>query len=156
MIRRQSLTRLQTGIATVEFAITAPVLCFLLLAGAEVGRAFVQQSVLSNAARQSARFAADNNSFNELTGLPNLSAATITSARNMVVYGNAGGLGSPRLTGLTIAHVTVTVQATNDIRVLVNYPYQPMVGAVLPSFGFGPATPLNFVLQIGVSMRAIS
>ena len=50
------------------------------------------------------------------------------------------------------------VDAGNDnVRVTATYSYQPMIGPILPGFGFGTGSvPLNFNMLIAVTMRAIS
>jgi hypothetical protein len=50
--------------------------------------------------------------------------------------------------------VAVADAGNNYIRVTATYPYQPLLGAVLPGFGHG-STALDFNMQVAVTMRAI-
>jgi len=146
------------GVAAVEFAITAPLLIFVMLAAAEVGRAFVQYDTLSYSIRNSARFVTENVIAGD-TGVVSLSSAVTSQARNLAVYGNVTGPGGGRaiLPGFLTSQVTVVDAGNNNIRVTAAYPYQPMLGAVLPTFGFGSGSiPLGFTMRIAVTMRAIS
>ena len=148
--------RRERGIAAVEFVVTAPFVCFLLLAGAEVGRAFIHYSTLSYAVRASARYVSEH-SINGTTGVVVISANTMTQARNMVVYGNIAGAGQPRLPNLDAAQVQVVNAGNDNVRVTATYAYQPMIGPILPGFGFGTGSvPLNFNMLIAVTLRAIS
>ena len=148
--------RRERGIAAVEFVVTAPFVCFLLLAGAEVGRAFIHYTTLSCAARASARYVSEH-SINGTTGVVVISANTMTEARNMVVYGNIAGTGRPRLPNLDAAQVEVVDAGNDNVRLTATYAYQPMIGPILPGFGFGSGSvPLNFNMLIAVTMRAIS
>jgi Flp pilus assembly protein TadG len=148
--------RRERGIAAVEFVVTAPFVCFLLLAGAEVGRAFIHYTTLSYAVRESVRYVSEH-SINGTTGVVVVSANTTTQARNLVVYGNIAGAGRPRLPNLDAAQVQVVNAGGDNVRVTATYAYQPMIGPILPGFGFGSGSvPLNFNMLIAVTMRAIS
>jgi Flp pilus assembly protein TadG len=142
------------GLATVEFAIAAPVLCLLVLAAAELGRAFVQHTILSYAVREGARYVSQN-SVDGNTGVVGITATAATSGKNVVVYGNIAGTGSPRLPGFATSQVTVT-SSLNNVSVVATYPYTPMVGSRLPTFGFGAPISLTFSMKVAVVMRGIS
>lgn len=148
--------RQSRGIAVVEFVITAPFLLLLLLAGAELGRAFVQYATLSHSIRDSARFVSDN-AINGTTGVVDLENVVITQARNLAVYGNIAGTGNAKLPNYQPAHVQVIDAGNSNIRVTASYPYQPMLGGTLPSIvmGSGPISQ-TFNMQVAVTMRAIS
>lgn len=144
------------GLAAVEFAITAPLLLFLLLAGAEFGRAFVHYAKLDYSIRNAARFVSEN-AINGTTGVVSISATTATEAKNLAVYGNVNGTGAAWLPNYQVGQVTVVNAGGDNIRVTATYPYQPMLGATLPSFGLtGGSIALNMNMQIAVTMRAIS
>jgi Flp pilus assembly protein TadG len=145
----------QLGLAAVEFVICAPLLLLLLLGCAELGRAFIHYATLSYTIRDSARFVTTN-SINGTTGIVQLSTTTITRAKNLAVYGNVGGTGAPRLPNYQVSHVAVQSVGGGNIRVTGTYPYQPMLGPVLPGFGQGGAVPLNFSMVVAATMRAIS
>ena len=141
------------GLATVEFVVTAPFILLLLLAGAELGRAFVQYGVLAQSVRNAARFVSEH-AINGTTGRIGLSGTVVTQATNLAVYGNVAGSGNAKLEGC--CNVTVIDAGSDNIRVTATYPYVPMIGAVLPGFGFGGGIPLEFSMRIAVTMRAIS
>jgi Flp pilus assembly protein TadG len=144
------------GIAAVEFVVTAPFLLLLLVAGAEIGRAFVQYQTLSYSVRQSARYASEN-SINGTTGVVNLSILTITRAQNLAVYGNILGTGTAKLPGYQTGQVQVVNAGGDNIQVTATYPYQPMIGPVFPMLGFGPGPdPGGYSMRFGVTIRAIS
>ena len=90
--------RNERGAQLVELAIVLPIFLLLLGATAEFGRYFYEYTTLAKATRVGARYLA--------------SAAVKTTedtiAKNIVVYGNAAGTGTPILTGLTTANVTIT------------------------------------------------
>ncbi len=91
------------------------------------------------------------------TGVVSLTATVITQAQNLAVYGNVAGTGNPKLPEYLPSHVTVVDAGNNNIRVSASYPYQPMLGQVLPTIvlGSGPISQ-NFSMQVAVTMRAIS
>jgi Flp pilus assembly protein TadG len=144
------------GVAAVEFVITAPLLIFVMLAGAELGRAFVHYDTLSYSIRNSARFVTEH-AIDGTTGVVSLSGAVIAQARNLAVYGNVAGAGQAVLPNYQVGHVTVANAGNDNIRVTAVYPYQPMLGAALGTFGIGGGSiPLAFPLRIDITMRAIS
>ena len=143
------------GLATVEAVVTLPLLLFLLLGGVEIGRTFVQYTTLANAVRQSARLVASE-ALLGTTQTVFLSPGLITRARNLVVYGNEAGTGSPRLPNLTAGQVTIRDAGANNLEVSVTYPYAPMFGPTLRTFGAGSGSvPTAFNMRIDVTMRAI-
>jgi Flp pilus assembly protein TadG len=144
------------GLAAVEFVILAPFMLFLMVAGAELGRAFVQYQTLSYLVRHSARYVSEN-AISGTTGVVSISAQTLARARNLAVYGNIQGTGHPRLPLYQGSQVQVVDAGDDNIRVTATYPYQPMIGPVLPRFGVGQGSgPGTFNMQIAVTMRAIS
>ena len=143
----------QRGLAIVETAITLPLLLFVMLAATEITNAFVTHTTLTKAVRDGARWAAEEAL--DDTGF-NLTPALIVEARNLVVYGNRTGAGTSAVNGLTAANVTVTRLGTsNNIEVTVNYPYTGILGAVLPTFGYGSDIALLFNMDATVTMRAL-
>ena len=153
--RRRAISRpRQRGLALVEFVVTAPFVFLLLLGSAEIGRAFIQYATLTYAVRDATRFVTTN-AINGTTGVVDLSATTITQAKNIVVYGYVGGTGRARLPSLQPSQVDVADVGDSNIRVTATYPYQPMLGPVLPGF---TGTPINlgFDMVVAVTMRAIS
>src|SRR5687768_8344924 len=108
--------RTQQGLATVEFAIVAPLLVFLMLAVAEFGRAFVHYTVLANSARDAARYLASKALLGS-TGLVEVSSSLRSETQNLSVYGNTGATGSPLLPSYSTSHVTVAEEAANNVSV---------------------------------------
>jgi Flp pilus assembly protein TadG len=144
------------GLAAVEFTVTVPFLLMLLLAGAELGRAFVHYTTLSSSVRDAARYVSEH-SINGTTGLVALTATTITGARNLAVFGNILGTGNPKLPNYQTSQIQVVDVGGGNVRVFALYPYQPMLGATLPGqFYGGGSTSMSFNMHVAVTMRAIS
>jgi len=146
--------RRQRGVAVVEFVVTAPLVLLLVLGCAEVGRAFVHYATLTYSVRDAVRFATEK-VFNGTTQVVLLTNAKITETKNLAVYGNVGGTGTARLPNYQIGQVAVEDAGNSNVRVTATYPYQPMIGPILPGFGSGSVA-LNFNMQVAVTMRAIS
>jgi hypothetical protein len=85
----------------------------------------------------------------------NVDAQLQTAVRNIVAYGNRAGTGSPLMEGLQPAQIDVVDAGGDQIRVGASYPYQPLLGVILPNLGLGTSTSLSFVMQAAVSMRAL-
>jgi Flp pilus assembly protein TadG len=151
--RRSGSARVTGGIALLEFLIVLPVLIVLMMAAAELGRAFYQYNTLTKAVRDGARYLAGE-ALGGSTGTLQLDAATVNNTRNLVVYGNTLGTSTPLLPGLTPAAITVTTVAPASVSVVANYPYPPIF-ARLPRFGSGASGPSGFTLRAGITMRAI-
>jgi Flp pilus assembly protein TadG len=145
--------RRSAGVAAVEFVIAVPILIFVLLAIAELGRAFVQYDTLSYSIRNSARFVSEN-AIVGTTGVVDVSGA-VAAARNLAVYGTPGGGGQPVLPGFAVGHVSVMNAGGGNIEVNAAYPYQPLIGSALPMFRGGSES-TTFTMRISVIMRAIS
>lgn len=141
----------QRGVAAIEMAIATPLLALLMLASAELGRAFFQYNTLTKAVRDGARYVSEN-ALNP-AGVINLDDATLPT-QNLVVYGNTQGTGDTLLPALETSQISVT-QSGNNVIVTANYAYQPIVGVTLPSFGYGSDHDLSFQLQASTSMRAL-
>ena len=146
--------RRQRGLATVEMAIGLPVLLLLLLATAEFGRMLSQYDTLTKAVRDGARYAASVSSLGT-TGLVYITPAIQTAVANLVVSGNVNGTGTPLLPGLTAADVTVSAVNSLYVEVSVSYPYEPMLGVTLPTFGLGQPIPIDPTLTATSVMRAL-
>lgn len=155
MKRKATHRRAMRGVATVEAAIALPVLAFLMLATVELSRAFIQYTVLSDAVRDGARYAAAH-ALLGTTEKVNISPALITETRNLVVFGNEAGTGSTPLPGLTVQQITLTDAGDNNVLVNALYPYQPLFGMRLPGFGVGGnSNTMTFNMNIAVTMRAL-
>ena len=90
----------ERGIQLVELAIVLPIFVILFAATAEFGRYFYEYTTLAKASRAGARYLA--------TAAVN--PTEDAAAKNIVVYGNPAGTGSPVLYGLTTANVVITRQ----------------------------------------------
>ncbi len=144
------------GIAMLEFTICAPVLLFLMLATAEVGRALFQFNTLTKSVRDGARFAVTDAAVaGGTTRVVVITNQVRNQTRNLVVTGNTAGTGTPLLPGLTVNNVTVNDIGNGFVSVGATYRYTPMLGATLPTFGFRAPINLSRQLQATVVMRAL-
>ena len=145
----------QRGTAMAEFVIGAPILLLLLYAVVELGRALVQFSLLTDAARDADRYLASN-SLQGTTGVVNISGAVSGTAKNLVVYGNPAGTGTPLLPGLNVGQVTVSSDASNNVAISVAYPYQSLFGGTIPKFfTSGSVSTGSMTLNAYSSVRAL-
>ena len=129
--------RNQRGLAIVEFAITMPLVLFMLIVTAEVGRALYQYTALTKAVRDGARYLA-NQSEGGSTGLLSLNATQLAAARNVTVFGTANGTGAAAvLPGFTTTAVTAAqVGTSNYVSVSATYQFQSVFSPI-PTFGLG-------------------
>ena len=124
MLRMKTCKENERGSTLVEFAIGATVFITAMFAVLEFGRALWAHNALSDAARRGARYATLNASANS------------AQVKNVVVYGNPAGTGSPMLSNLSTANVDVNYSGfgLNNGTVSVsitNYQFQfviPVVG----------------------------
>jgi Flp pilus assembly protein TadG len=144
----------QRGAAIVELTAALPMLLLLLLGMSELGKAFVQYNTLNKLVRDGARYAAAE-ALLGTTGTVLLTSDIATATRNLVVYGNEVGTGNPRLPGLATTQISITDAGNRMVMVQAAYPYMPITGPVLETFGVGPETPLGFTLNASVVMRAL-
>jgi len=143
------------GIAAVEMAIVLPIVMLLVLPIGEVGRAFIQYSRLSHRVQAGARYVADN-AYQGSTGVPALTDTIRNRARNIVVYGSTAGVGAAAVPGLTPTLINVSVDPSGIVRVWTDYPYQSVVGGVLPMFGLGSdIVSGTLILRPSATMRAL-
>lgn len=91
---KQPSRRTQQGVALVELALIIPLLLLMTFITTEFGRAMYEYNAVVKSTRDAVRY---------------LSVQTpgtkITEARNLVVYGNTAGTGSPLARGLSLANV---------------------------------------------------
>jgi len=142
----------QAGITIIEFLIVLPILMMLIMATAEFGRAFVQYNALTKTLRDGARYVGSR-ALNGTTGVVVINSSLQSQTRNLVVYGNIAGSGTPLLPGLVPGNVSVTGGAPGAVVVAATYAYTPIF-ASLPLFQFGSVT-TPFSLQAAVTMRAL-
>jgi len=127
MLRMKTCRNNERGSTLVEFAIGATVFMTVMFAVLEFGRALWVHNALTDAARRGARYATLNTAANE------------SQVKNVVVYGNPNGTGSPMLNNLSTTNVDVTYSGfgLNDGTVSVSitdYQFQfviPVVGTTI-------------------------
>jgi hypothetical protein len=112
----------QKGIALVEFALILPMFVMLLFLTTEFGRAYYQYDTITKAVRQSARYLSVR-----------AQGPGIVNAKNIIVYGNPDGTGSPRIAGLTLSNVPDPVWSTTG-----SYPVMNTVTVSVTGFTFVP------------------
>ena len=90
----------EQGIQLLELALVLPIMLLLFGAVAEFGRYFYEYTTVAKGARAGARYLASKSVMSTSTDWR-------ANAKNIVVYGNAAGTGTPILSGLTPANVDV-------------------------------------------------
>ena len=93
-----SFKRDERGLQLVELAIVLPVLVLLFAAAAEFGRYFYEYTTLAKGTRVAVRYLATAKTNGD----------DDTCAKNLLVYGNFAGTGSPIVNGLDITKVDIT------------------------------------------------
>jgi Flp pilus assembly protein TadG len=152
----EKLSTRQRGAVLVEMVLVTPILLLIMLATAEVTRAFIDHNTLTKAVRNGARYVAiHENSTEGTTGLVVITAAVQAETKNLVVYGNTAGVGTTVLVGLTTANVTVTDVGADNIEVTASHTISGILGPVLRSFYGGPDINLVHNLRATVTMRAL-
>lgn len=142
------MQRRQAGVALVEFALILPFLLLLSITAVELGRAIWQYELLTKSVRDAARY---------LSLQTPGDAIRMTRARNLAVYGNISGTGSPLVIGLTGSNVpdptwqtAGTVPVINTVTVTVRgYRFQPIFASV-----FGISFPTLTYSDISATMRS--
>jgi hypothetical protein len=137
----------ERGIQLVEVAIVIPIFLVLFAATAEFGRYFYEYTTLAKAAEVGTRYLSQ----------ATVEAAEDTAAKNLVVYGNVAGSGTPILPGLAPGHVIIT--RTGPIPVtpetvsiqIVGYQHQSIfnLGALVRNAGLS----MNVDVKPSVTMR---
>lgn len=128
--------RRQRGVAIVEFALIVPILLVLMFIVTEFGRAMMQYNTIAKSARDAARYLSIQ-----------LPGTKIAEAKNLVVYGNPAGTGSPLVPGLTVSNVADPVwepAGTDPVITIVRieitgFTFQPMMSEVIGQ-SIGPLT----------------
>ena len=99
--RRLGLRRFvrnERGVQLAELAIVLPVFFILFGATAEFGRFFYEYTTLAKAARIGSRYLVT----------AKVNSIEMDKAKNLVVYGNTTGTGTPVIDGLSTSHVIIT------------------------------------------------
>jgi Flp pilus assembly protein TadG len=116
--RVRALRDSERGSQLVELAIIMPLMLVLLGATAEFGRFFYTYTTLLKGTRAASRY---------LVSQP--VGTSDAAARNLVVYGNTAGTGTPVASGLTTANVVITpnkVGAKTQTVEIQNFTYVPI------------------------------
>lgn len=147
---RQKVSRFarnERGVQLAELAIVLPIFIVLFAATAEFGRFFYTYTTLAKATRAGVRY----------LGTAPINSLEDARGKNIVVYGNPNGTGTPILTGLTPAQVVITraggvpvLPETVKVQI-TGYKYQPIfdLGALIKQ----PALSLNVDVKPSVTMR---
>lgn len=144
----------QRGAAIVEFIVALPLLLFLMVVTAEVGRALFQYNALNKAVQSGARHAAANALLGS-TGTIAITDRLRNETGNVVVYGNTTGAGSAQLPGLSPADVTVSNAGGGMVSVTTAWSYRPILGSELTTFGLTAPIRMTIPLRASVVMRAL-
>lgn len=138
----------QTGAALVEFALILPLLLILTFVTTEYSRALFQYNILTKSVRDAARYLSVYNP-GDVTKFP--------IAKNLVVYGNPAGTGSPLVIGLTTTLVPNPVWQTAGTAPVINTVTIRVTGYVFRPL-FASAFNVNFgnlaYADISATMRA--
>lgn len=143
------MSQKQKGVALVEFALILPFLLLLSVIAIDFGRAIWEYNTLTKSVRDAARY---------LSIQTPGDATAITRARNLMVYGNRSGTGTPLAMGLSLANVppptsgvplsgccywqtagTGPVIRTITVRI-TGYTFRPMFSTVFGLQSFGTLT----------------
>jgi hypothetical protein len=142
------MRKTQKGVALVEFALVLPLLLLMTFIVVEYSRALYQYNTLTKSVRDAARYLSVQSP-----------GSNIAQAKNLVVYGNPAGTGTPLAIGLTTARVPDPVWAFTGSAPLINtvtitisgYTFQPIFASAF-GVNFGNITYAN----ISATMRAPS
>lgn len=141
----------QSGVAIIEFALILPLLLILTFITTEFGRALYQYNILAKSVRNSARYMS--------TQSPG-DTSKFATAKNLAVYGNPAGTGTPLAYGLSTSQVLDpvwqlqgTAPVINTVTVTIaNYTFTPLIDSVF-GLNLGPAGGIPFA-PISATMRA--
>lgn len=136
----------QGGQSILEFAMVLPLMLLIVFGIIEFGRAYYQYNTLTKAIRDGARYMSKHI----------YSTTYETSTKNLVVYGNTFGTGTPILPGLTTAKIVLTPVPSGAtlgsppdwLTVSVNaYQFSSLFPAFIPmsSVTFSPSIQMRFM-----------
>ncbi len=142
----------QRGLAAVEFTIVVPIMLFLMLATGEFGRMLYQYNILTQCARDAARYLS-NHARSGTTELIYLTDSLKDDTDTIFVYGDLSA-STPRLPNLDLS--TISYSASGDfITVSASYNWQPMFSSTLFSPTGNGGIDLSFAMQTNYTMRAL-
>jgi hypothetical protein len=101
----------QKGVAIVEFALILPFLLLLTFITTEFGRAIWEYNSLTKSVRDSARYLSIQTPHDPIA---------IAKARNLTVYGNLAGTGTPLAIGLSTSNVPDPIWQTAGTNPVIN------------------------------------
>ena len=154
LVGLKRLGRDERGVQLVELAIVLPVFLLLFAAIAEFSCYFYEYTTLAKASRVGARYLAT-------AAVKPTSAGQDSSedknAKNIVVFGNAAGTGTPILTGLATSNVTInrkggtsTLPQTVSVQI-TGFKHQPVLD--LGKLMNIPTLSMNIDVKPAVTMR---
>jgi Flp pilus assembly protein TadG len=135
---RRSIARFardERGVQLVELALVIPTFVLLFAATAEFGRYFYEYTTLAKASRLGARYAAG----------ACVKPSEDSKAKNLVVYGNLAGTGSPVIAGLSPSKITITRKDRLGAVMTSGVPETVTVGVT--SFKFQPLFDLGALMN---------
>jgi len=112
----------QEGTALIEFALILPLLIILVFLTTEFGRAYYQYNTITKGVREAARYLSVR-----------AQGVGIANAKNIIIYGNPAGTGSPVLSALSLSNVPDPVWSTTG-----TYPVLNTVTVSVTGFTFVP------------------
>ena len=137
-------TRNDRGVQLVELAIALPVMILLFAAVAEFGRYFYEYTTLAKGSRVAVRYLATART----NGLDD------SAAKNLVVYGNMAGTGSPIVNGLAPANVEITRRNAAGVQMAGGIPNTVTIRITnfthAPLFNLGALTNSSISLAVEV------
>ena len=141
------MSRKQTGVALVEFALVLPFLLLLSVVAIDFGRAIWEYNTLTKSVRNAARYLSIQTP-----------GTNVDVARNLMIYGDRSDTGAPLAIGLSLANVppptpgvplsgccywrtegTAPVINTVTVRI-TGYTFRPMFSTVFGLQSFGTLT----------------
>jgi hypothetical protein len=140
------VTKRERGVALVEFALVLPLLLLVTFVVTEYSRALYQYNTLTKSVRDAARYLSTENP-----------GTHIAQAKNLVVYGNPAGSGTPLAIGLTTSRVPDPIWVIRGSAPVINtvtiritgYTFTPMFAQAF-GVNFGNIT----YADISATMRA--